>query len=55
MLWVLVVYSNLPMQHSAIFNWVKIDNFQCILIFFCFVLKHRIVCEYTLEPPQSMF
>ena len=41
-----------PMQHTAIFNGCKNDNFQSKSFDYFHIFAQNIDCGYTLEPPQ---
>ena len=44
-------YENTPMQHTAIFQGRKNDNFHLKMFDYILIFAQNIDCGYTLEPP----
>ena len=45
----------MSVQYTAIFHGCKNDNLQMTFVDIFLIFAQNIDCEYTLEPPQSMF
>ena len=45
-------YDNLPMQYTAVFIAIKIENFLQIIFDILLIFAQNNDCGYTLEPPR---